>query len=116
MTFGKPRFNKNYEWEMIRFCNKRNYNVVGAASKLLKYFISVYKPKSIISYADAKYSNGNLYKKIGFTYIGKSSPNYFYFKNNKILGRIQCQKHKLNNILENFDENKTEIQNMVENG
>lgn len=38
MTFGISRFNHN-EYELIRFCNKLNTNVIGAASKLLNHFI-----------------------------------------------------------------------------
>lgn len=117
MTFGKARFSKNHEWEMIRFCNKKYYNVVGAAGKLIKYFIGSYEPESIVSYANARYSNGNLYEKLGFNYLHRSDPNYFYFKGKNVLSRIKCQKHKLKNVLgSGFDENKTERQNMIDNG
>lgn len=117
MTFGKPRYNKRYEWELIRFCNKIGYNIVGGASKLFKYFFIKYCPNNIISYASISYSNGNLYEKLGFSYINRSSPNYIYFKNNQMLSREQCQKHKLKDFLENsFDQNKTEKQNMIDNG
>lgn len=33
MTLGKPRFSKKYKFELIRFCNKINHSIVGAASK-----------------------------------------------------------------------------------
>ena len=75
MTFGSPRIamgnkNKNYNknsYELIRFCNKLNTNVVGGASKLLKYFIKNYKPEHIFSFADLRWSNPNqnLYINIG---------------------------------------------------
>ena len=35
ITFGKSRINKNYDYEILRFCNLKNTNVVGAFSKLL---------------------------------------------------------------------------------
>jgi hypothetical protein len=54
MTFGKPRFNKNYEYELIRYATSKH--VICGASKLLKYFERVYKPKSIITYADRRFS------------------------------------------------------------
>jgi hypothetical protein len=38
MTFGKPRFNKNYEYELVRFASKLGTKVIGGAGKLLKYF------------------------------------------------------------------------------
>jgi very-short-patch-repair endonuclease len=64
MTFGKPRFNKNYEYELIRYATSKH--VIGGAGKLLKYFERKYKPKSIITYADRRFSQGNMYFKLGF--------------------------------------------------
>ena len=117
MTFGKSRFNKQYDWELLRFCSKKNLNVVGGASKLLKYFRNK-NTGSIISYANRRWSNGSLYEKLGFTNKGKTSPNYFYFKkkSSELLSRVKFQKHKLKNILENFDENLSETQNMLNHG
>ena len=118
MTFGKPRFNKKYEYELLRFCNKLNHHVIGGASKLLKYFERNYKPKSLISYADRRWSKGDLYYKLGFELIGNTKPNYWYidFKTQNIHSRIRYQKHKLKNILEKFDENLSETENMKNNG
>lgn len=116
MTFGKPRFNKRYQWELARFCNKLNMNVVGGASKLFKHFIRNYNPENIISYCDRRMFIGDLYEKLDFQLLYNSDPNYVYTKNGKILSRYQCQKHKLKNILgENYDETKTEINNMIDN-
>ena len=50
----KPRYNKNYEYELIRYAASKH--VIGGASKLLKYFERNYKPKSIITYADRRFS------------------------------------------------------------
>ena len=116
MTFAKPRFNKNYQWELVRFCNLLNYSVVGGATKLLNYFLKNYNPKNLISYADLRYSNGDLYKKLGFSFKSYTPPSYVYIKNDNILSRFSCQKNKLSKLLENFDESKTESQNMVDNG
>jgi hypothetical protein len=118
MTFGKCRFDKKHEWELLRFCNKLGYHVPGSASKLLKYFEKTYKPTSLVSYADRRWSIGNVYEKLGFKFSHNSLPNYWYFKNNSLLleSRVKYQKHKLKNLLENFDENKTEVENMKANG
>ena len=85
MTFSNPRFNKNYEYELIRFCSLKHHNVVGAASKLWKYFLKKYNPKSVVSYANLRFSNGRIYEKLGFRLINQSDPNYFYFKDTNIL-------------------------------
>ena len=117
MTFSKPRFNKKYEYELIRFASKRNYTVIGGASKLWKYFVNKYNPKSVITYANRRFSNGDLYYKLGFNFIEKTQPNYFYFKHGKfkLYNRIKFQKHKLNDILEVYDENLSEAENMFNN-
>lgn len=117
-TFGKSRYNKKYEWELIRFCNKIYTSVQGGASKLLTHFIKIYNPKSIISYADMKWSTGNMYEKLGFKYSHTSSPNYFYFKKSNpatLKSRIYFQKHKLPLLFENVDLTKSEWEIMQEN-
>lgn len=118
MTFGKPRFNKNYEYELLRFCNKLNTSVIGGASKLFSYFLKNYfqHGEKIVSYANIRISDGGLYHKLGFIEKGKTDPNYFYFKSNRIYTRYQCQKSKLPKLLgDEFNSNLTEKENMNNN-
>ena len=117
MTFSKPRFNKNYDYELIRFCNKLNTSVIGSASKLFNYFIKNYNPKSIISYANRRFSNGSIYEKLGFKFLRKTEPNYFYFKSSHItlMSRNQFQKHKLKDKLDNYNPELSETENMFNN-
>ena len=116
MTFGKCRFDKKHEWEILRFCNKLNYHIPGAAGKLLKYFEKKYSPKSLITYADRRWSQGKLYQMLSFKLDHISPPDYWYFKSLILESRQKYQKHKLKNILKTFDTNKSEIQNMHANG
>lgn len=116
MTFSKPRFNKSYQWELVRFCNLLNHAVVGGASKLMKYFVTKHHPQSLISYADIRYSNGDMYKKLGFKFIKHTPPSYIYTLGGKILSRFSTQKHKLSKLLTSYDSSKTELQNMLDNG
>lgn len=95
MTFGKPRFNKNVEWELVRFCSKAGTNVVGGASKLFKYFIRTYNPKSIVSYSEVAKTTGKLYGLLGFSLATYSTPNYVWVKHNSVFTRYQSQKYKL---------------------
>ena len=115
MTFGKPRFNKGYDFELLRFCTLRGFCVIGGASKLFKFFRENYKG-SVVSYCNLRFSNGELYRKLGFTQVSLNKPSYFYVKNWNVLSRYQCQKHKLKSLLENFDPNLTETENMLNNG
>lgn len=74
MTFGKPRYNKNYQWELLRLCTDSNYYVIGGAEKLFKYFIRNYQPESIISYCDVSKFNGDVYERIGFNSVDLTPP------------------------------------------
>ena len=85
MTFSKPRVNMGgkehkQEWELVRFCNKLNTRVIGGASKLLKYFIKTYNPKSIVSFSMNDISDGNLYKQLGFKTDGVITRSYWYIE------------------------------------
>ena len=78
MTFGKPRYNKNYEWELLRLCTKYNYSVIGGASKLFANFEGLTKPRSIISYCDMDKFTGAVYDKLGFTKLSQQSSTHWY--------------------------------------
>jgi hypothetical protein len=122
MTLGKKRISMGVktridgEYELIRFCNKQNTLVIGGASKLLNYFIKTYNPKSILTFADRRYSNGNLYKQLGFTLIGNTEPNYFYFKQHDLKREYRFKFRKDILIKNGFDASKTEHQIMEERG
>ena len=116
-SFGFSRFNKKYEWELIRFANLAGHSVIGGASRILKNFEKIKKPKSLITFADKRFSNGNLYKQLGFDYLRETQPCYWYFTNKTgILHRSLFQKHMLKDKLANFDENLSEYENMKLNG
>jgi len=116
ITMGKSRFNKKYDYEILRFCNKLNYSITGGLSRLLSHFKKLNPNSSIITYADARYGTGSGYENCGFEYKELTNPNYFYLKNNGRENRIGYQKHKLENLLESFDSTLTEWQNMQLNG
>lgn len=93
MTFAKSRFNKSYNWELTRFCVKGGISIPGGFSRLLKYFRCNYEG-SIVSYADRRYSNGNVYSKNGFELIGINRPSYYYVDSNFLrrVNRMKFQK------------------------
>jgi hypothetical protein len=67
-------------WELNRFCSDYNYLIRGIANKFIEYFKSNYKWKQIITYADRRWSNGNLYRVLGFSEKRPTSINYWYSK------------------------------------
>jgi len=118
MTFGKLRNvlgnkNKNIgEFELLRFCNKINTIVIGGASKLLKHFNLKHQPNKIITFANKRYSNGNLYGVLGFVLDKTTQPNYWYVVGKKRKHRFSFRKDIL--VKEGYDPNKTEHQIMQE--
>ena len=117
MSFSKPRFSKGYDWELLRFCNKVGYSVVGSASKLLKTFQKNNKG-SIISYGNRRWCNieKNVYSSIGFVFSHIASPNYFYIVGSMLKSRNVYQKHKLAKQLDIFAPCLSEYENMLANG
>ena len=120
MTFGKKRLsmgnkiNIDGEYEMVRFCNKMNYKIHGGASKLLNYFLKTYNPNSILTFADRRFSQGNLYKNLSFNFIGNTKPNYFYFLPGEIKKYYRFKFRKDVLVKEGYDSSKTEFQIMAE--
>lgn len=100
MTFGNLRKSlgsekKNGHFEMLRFCNSLNTNVVGGFSKLFDHFKRNYKFDKIISYCDISKYSGNVYQKSEFKLIGETKPNYYYIKKNKRFHRFGFRKSVL---------------------
>jgi len=115
MTFIKLRKKinkKENEYELLRFCNKLNTNVVGGASKLFNFFVQKYNPTLVMSYADRSWSQGDLYKKLDFEFVGKTQPNYYYIIDGIRNYRFNYRKDKL--IKQGFDPKKTEHEIMLE--
>lgn len=112
MTFGKSR-DKNNNIELLRFCNKINYSVIGGFSKLLKYFITNYNYEKLITYADRSHSDGNVYIKNNFKLIKETEPGYYWVKNGIKYNRFNFRKSEL--IKMGYDKNKTENEIMHEN-
>lgn len=64
MSFGRPRYNNNFQYELLRYCSIKN--IIGGAEKLFTHFICDYNPNSIISYCDLSKFTGSTYAKLGF--------------------------------------------------
>lgn len=91
MTFGTPRYNNNYQWELLRLCTHSDYVIPGGASRLFRRFISEYNPESVISYCDLAKFSGTVYGKIGMIYGYSTSPNKYWSNGSK--------KYITNNLL-----------------
>lgn len=99
MTFSRGNISKGSKviegvWELNRFCTNYNYHIPGIAGKLLKYFQRNYKWNKIFSYADLRWSDGNLYKALNFNLDYYTQPNYWYIKGYNRIHRFNLRKSK----------------------
>lgn len=98
ITFGKPRFNTNHEYELVRLAWKSGIVVTGGAEKLFSYFIRKYNPTSIISYCDIGKFTGGVYDRLGFKFADPpiTKPNYSWVNlQNQVQTRYKTMKHLL---------------------
>ena len=121
MTFSKPSIAKGLKntkdtYELNRFCSDSNYIVVGIASKLFKHFVRNYEFNTCFSFGDKRWSNGDVYKKLGFEFGYCTKPNYWYIIDGCRKHRYNYRKSELSKKLGVFDFNLTEYQNMLNNG
>ena len=119
MTFGVPRFNNNYDYEIVRLCWKDNTVVIGGTEKIFNKFKEKHNPTSIITYTDISKFTGNVYTKLGFKPIEPNpitEPNYVWIsqETDVVLPRYKTQKHKL--IAQGLGtEDQTENEIMINN-
>ena len=79
MTFGKPRYNKAYDFELLRLCTMPGYQIQGGANKLFKAFTKEVKPESVISYCDLSKFSGRVYENLGMKLLRQSKPSLHWW-------------------------------------
>lgn len=119
MSFGLLRIALNSkgdenDYEILRFCNCLNTNVIGSASKLFNHFIKENKPNSVISYASLEWGDGDFYSKLGMIDKGMTDIGYYYVIDGKREHRYKFTKHKL--VADGYDSNKSEYRIMLDRG
>lgn len=87
MIFRRPY--RGGGWEISRFCSKSGYKVYGGASKILKRW----EKGLLVTYSNNRFSNGDVYKSIGFEEISSSNDfSYYYTDFEKRIWRFKCRK------------------------
>lgn len=86
MTFAEPRFNKQYDWELVRLCNKLSTSVEGSHDMLLSNFKQEHSG-SIITYSHMGYSSSTIYNQLGFILDCTTKPSVVHVHGNKMYRR-----------------------------
>ncbi len=64
--------------ELLRFCSKNGYSVIGGLDKLLQAYIREYKPDTLMTYIDLEWGRGDAFLKLGFEKTDFIEPKTFY--------------------------------------
>lgn len=99
-----------------RFCTSKQ--VVGGFSKLLKVLEKDKKTsnKPIVTFADRRFSEGQLYLKTGFELLYVVKPDYYYVHNSKRFHKFNFRHKALRKKLDKYDSSLSEVQNCYNNG
>lgn len=119
MTFGSVRKsmgskNSGGDFELLRYCNRLNTSVIGAGSRLLKWFKQNISYNTLISYCDLSRYDGQFYLNLGFEQESVTKPNYYWIIDEQRKHRFNYRKDRLVSL--GYDKNKTEVQIMNELG
>lgn len=103
--------------ELVRYAS--SLTVVGGASKLFKYFLSLDLVDRVTSYSDNRLFSGRMYEKLGFQWVHDVRPDYWYTTGRPTFGRKHkagFQKTKLVKMFPGCDLSKSEREICYEAG
>lgn len=89
--------------------------VVGGFTKLLKHFTKNYQYDNIVTFADLRWSNGELYKLSGFRLDGSIPPDYSYFDKGKRYHKFNYRHRGMKHKFQKYDETLSEHENCLNN-
>ena len=117
MTFGRSRYDKKHDLELLRLCTKRGYSVVGGASKLMKEAVTRFEVDNVISYCDRSKFNGVVYEKIGMKKIRETAPQEIWSNGqDKITANLLRQRGFDQLFGTNYGKGTSNEQLMMEHG
>ena len=111
MTFFKQGGN---EYVLNRYAT--SCSVVGGFSKLLNHFKRRHEWSKITSFADLRWSTGDLYRNTGWTLEHTLLPDYYWCKNGNRYHKFGFRHKHLKTKLDDYDPLLTENENCKRNG
>lgn len=91
--------------------------IVGGFTKLLSYFKTNYAPSQIVTFADLRWSSGELYQATGFISVSTLPPDYYYSPDgHNRVHKFNYRRKYLSKLLKKYDEQLSEKVNCDLNG
>lgn len=90
--------------------------VIGGFSKLLAHFESQHSWVEIVSFADRRWSEGDVYIKLGFHLDKVLPPDYQYIRGTTRVHKFNYRHTQLKHKLPNYNSTLSESQNMTNHG
>jgi len=73
---GRPDDYRSFE--LLRFCHRSGFRVVGGLSKLIRAFVRDFHPGDIMTYVDRDWTRDSNLRAIGFSAVGEIPPQRFW--------------------------------------
>lgn len=102
------------EWVLNRFAT--SCNVVGGFSRLLQYAIRTYSPPCIVTFADLRWSKGDMYTQTGFELDCVIPHDYEYVDGEQRSHKFNFRHRHLATRLPSYDPLLSEIENTTKAG
>ncbi len=95
MTFSSPGVNRARGADLLLARFAVCGHVPGAASRLLAAARREHPGRSILTFSDNRYSNGGVYRAIGFMEAGHVTPSYRYIRGGRVFAKESLQRKHL---------------------
>ena len=90
MTFGRHH-RGGTQTILTRLCFKSDTSVTGGSARLFKFLVEKTGAAEVISWSDNRWSEGGVYKALGFTSDKELAPDYSYVNMRKTSQRFSKQ-------------------------
>lgn len=114
MTFSKTRNNKQYEWQILNYIELDNIIVDGGFNALFKHFVDSMNPKNICLYASRDWTCIDDYSDV-LDFIEVKRPRCYWTLGDERVHYISINKTKAKQIIDDYDDHKTLVENMNDN-
>ena len=83
MTFGKPKYDRSYNIQMMRMCTRRGFEIPGGFDRLSHFVSAEYGLSRIVTYCDRSKYTGQEYEQLGMKLARVTPPQLIWSKGHK---------------------------------